>query len=182
MVANTGDTAAMGENSNIKVVVRVRPQNTKEQEGNHRVVIRVLDDNMLVFDPKEEASPGFFHGKRRRGRDIMHKKNRDIRFAFDRVFDMHCDNREVYENTTQGILHGLLDGYNCSVFAYGATGAGKTFTMLGSKENPGVVFHTMMELYQRIEAIKQEKTCDVAVSYLEVRTREYVSQRTKSFS
>lgn len=54
------------------------------------------------------------------------------------------------------------------MFAYGATGAGKTYTMLGSKHCPGVVFHTMMELYQKIDAVKSEKTCDVAVSYLEV--------------
>jgi kinesin family protein 18/19 len=55
-----------------------------------------------------------------------------------------------------------------SVFAYGATGAGKTFTMLGNYQNPGVMFLTMMDLYQRIDDMKNDKTCDVAVSYLEV--------------
>ena len=102
------------DGGNIRVVVRVRPENSQEQEGNHRVVIRVLDENVLVFDPKEEASPGFFHGKRRRGRDILRKKNKDIRFAFDYVFDTDASNRMLYENTTQGILDGVLDGYNCS--------------------------------------------------------------------
>ena len=58
--------------------------------------------------------------------------------------------------------------YYFSVFAYGATGAGKTFTMLGNAQNPGVIFLTMMDLYDRIEAMKDEKICDVAVSYLEV--------------
>ena len=56
------------------------------------------------------------------------------------------------------------------MFAYGATGAGKTFTMLGNAQNPGVIFLTMMDLYDRIEAMKDEKICDVAVSYLEVIT------------
>ena len=55
-----------------------------------------------------------------------------------------------------------------TVFAYGATGAGKTFTMLGNHQCPGVIFSTMMELYDRIDKMKEEKTCDVAVSYLEV--------------
>ena len=55
-----------------------------------------------------------------------------------------------------------------SVFAYGATGAGKTYTMLGTKDKPGVMYHTMMDLYSRIESIKDSATCDVAVSYLEV--------------
>ena len=55
-----------------------------------------------------------------------------------------------------------------TVFAYGATGAGKTFTMLGSDSEPGVMFHTMRDLYQRIGELKTDKTCEVAVSYLEV--------------
>ena len=55
------------------------------------------------------------------------------------------------------------------MFAYGATGAGKTFTMLGNSETPGVTFLTMMDLYKRIDSLKEEKICEVAVSYLEVR-------------
>ena len=54
------------------------------------------------------------------------------------------------------------------MFAYGATGAGKTHTMLGSKQEPGVMYLTMNDLYKRIDAMKETKTCDVAVSYLEV--------------
>ena len=56
----------------------------------------------------------------------------------------------------------------CAVFAYGATGAGKTHTMLGSESNPGVIYHTMIYLYKHISEMSEEKTCDVAVSYLEV--------------
>ncbi|PKU28559.1 hypothetical protein llap_21137 [Limosa lapponica baueri] len=54
------------------------------------------------------------------------------------------------------------------VFAYGATGAGKTYTMLGSEKNPGIMYLTMVELYKRIEARKEEKSCEVLVSYQEV--------------
>ena len=54
-----------------------------------------------------------------------------------------------------------------SVFAYGATGAGKTFTMLGTAETPGVTFHGVMSLYDRIAHIT-DKTYDIAASYLEV--------------
>nr|XP_015194131.1 PREDICTED: kinesin-like protein KIF18A [Lepisosteus oculatus] len=57
---------------------------------------------------------------------------------------------------------------NVAVFAYGATGAGKTHTMLGSAEDPGVMYHTMKELYSRIEQVQDEKVFDIAVSYLEV--------------
>ncbi|KAF1552248.1 Kinesin-like protein KIF18B, partial [Eudyptula minor] len=54
------------------------------------------------------------------------------------------------------------------VFAYGATGAGKTYTMLGSEKSPGIMYLTMVELYKRIEARKEEKSCEVLVSYQEV--------------
>ncbi|NXA19333.1 KI18B protein, partial [Ibidorhyncha struthersii] len=54
------------------------------------------------------------------------------------------------------------------VFAYGATGAGKTYTMLGSDKNPGIMYLTMVELYKKIEARKEEKSCEILVSYQEV--------------
>ncbi len=54
------------------------------------------------------------------------------------------------------------------MFAYGATGAGKTHTMLGSKEDPGVMYRTMNELFKRMEEAKEEKEFSVAFSYLEV--------------
>ncbi|KAI0222183.1 Kinesin-like protein KIF18A [Lamellibrachia satsuma] len=154
--------------SRIKVCVRVRPENATELEGNHCTVVNVIGDNLLMFDPKTEESPDYYHGKQRKMRDIRKKPKKDMRFVFDHVFDEHASNEELYEHTTKGILDGLLDGYNCSVFAYGATGAGKTFTMLGSESEPGVMFHTMRDLYQRISEIKPEKICEVAVSYLEV--------------
>lgn len=55
-----------------------------------------------------------------------------------------------------------------TVFAYGATGAGKTYTMLGSEKSPGIMYLTMVELYKRIEARKDEKNCEVLISYQEV--------------
>jgi kinesin family member 18/19 len=54
------------------------------------------------------------------------------------------------------------------VFAYGATGAGKTHTMLGTGENPGIIFLTVMELYRRMDELRSTKKFEVSVSYLEV--------------
>uniref|UniRef100_A0A8V0ZTS8 Kinesin-like protein n=1 Tax=Gallus gallus TaxID=9031 RepID=A0A8V0ZTS8_CHICK len=59
-------------------------------------------------------------------------------------------------------------GPEVAVFAYGATGAGKTYTMLGSEQSPGIMYLTMAELYRRIEARRDEKSCEVLVSYQEV--------------
>ena len=77
-------------------------------------------------------------------------------------------NEDVFVSTTKDLVDVLFQGYNCSVFVYGATGAGKTFTMLGSQDSPGITFKTVMEIYNRIEEKREDCTCEIAVSYLEV--------------
>lgn len=161
-------------NTTMKVIVRIRPENESEIRSNCETIVRQLDKHVLVFDPKQDNMPQFRDGEggvrggARKRRPFLSKKRKDLRFAFDRVFDETSSQQEVFETTTRPILEGLLDGVNCSVFAYGATGAGKTYTMLGSEEEPGIMFLTTMELYRRIECLKSEKICDVAVTYLEV--------------
>ncbi|XP_033106155.1 kinesin-like protein KIF18A [Anneissia japonica] len=160
--------ASNEKQTNVRVVIRVRPENRHEAESGSRNIIEVLDDHVLVFDPKEQTSPQYYHGRKVRRRNILVRKNKDLRFAFDRVFDGSASQQNVYESTTKPVIDGLMNGYNCSVFAYGATGAGKTFTMLGDPNSPGVIFLTMMELYHRIEQVQSEKLCDIAISYLEI--------------
>ncbi|XP_060138321.1 kinesin-like protein KIF18B [Zootoca vivipara] len=153
-----------GEGS-VAVVVRVRPQTPREREANRQSVVQVVGDCMLVFDPEEPSPPGVFA----QAQDPPSKrKGKNLTFAFDRVFGESATQAEVFENTTKEILDGVLNGYNCSVFAYGATGAGKTHTMLGSEKEPGIMYFTMEELYKQIEARKEEKHCEVLVSYQEV--------------
>ncbi|XP_069461937.1 kinesin-like protein KIF18B isoform X2 [Ambystoma mexicanum] len=151
---------------NVTVVVRVRPPNQREQEGNQQTVVQVVDRSMLVFDPEESDPNSVFVGLR--NHDAPKRKCKDLKFMFDHVFGEDSRQQEVFQHTTRDILDGVLNGYNCSVFAYGATGAGKTHTMLGSEVDPGVMFLTMVELYRRIEEIKEEKLCEVLISYLEV--------------
>ncbi|KAJ6652652.1 hypothetical protein lerEdw1_011222 [Lerista edwardsae] len=160
-------TAQEDVGNHVKVVVRVRPENQKEKDSSFRKVLDVVDKYILVFDPKvEEVS--FFHGKKLPYRDLNKKQNKDLKFVFDAVFDENSTQLEVFEHTTKTVLDGFLNGYNCTVLAYGATGAGKTYTMLGSPEEPGVMYLTMTELYDSIDRMKEEKHCALAVSYLEV--------------
>ena len=61
-----------------------------------------------------------------------------------------------------------MQGYNASVFAYGATGAGKTYTMLGTEENPGIMMNSIEELFKAIEVYSAERDYKLKVSYIEV--------------
>ena len=155
-------------NSTMKVVVRLRPETEAEVASSYQSVVKPLDDFVLVFDPLPDNAPTFNKPTPFKRKAFLSKKHKDLQFAFDKVFDETASQVDVFENTTKAIIDGVLDGMNCSVFAYGATGAGKTYTMLGNLENPGVMFLTMMELYRRIDAVKSEKTCEVAVTYCEV--------------
>ena len=130
-------------NCNMKVIVRVRPASETETYTNYKRVVTVVDDHVIVFDPKKETLSG-----RKRRRSILARQPKDLRLAFDRVFDQYATQVDIFEASTKPLVDGIMNGINCSVFAYGATGAGKTYTMLGNPDNPGVTFLTMMELVQ----------------------------------
>ncbi|PNY26900.1 Kinesin-like protein 5 [Tolypocladium capitatum] len=129
-----------------------------------RSVIKVVDDRCLVFDPPEDSPVQRF------SRSVIptSKKVKDQVFAFDRVFDDNTTQSDVYEGTTKSLLDSVLDGYNATVFAYGATGCGKTHTITGTAQHPGIIFLTMQELFEKIEERSSEKTTELSLSYLEI--------------
>lgn len=161
-----GSTQNMG--SNIKVAVRVRPLNDRELGENTRIVVDVVDDSMLVFDPKEEIRPFFYQGVQQPNNNFLKRANKELKFVFDNVCGQSATNKDVFETTIKDMLAGLMEGYNCSVFAYGATGAGKTFTMIGNSEHPGITYLTMEHLFYTINSFEKEREFDIAVSYIEV--------------
>ena len=93
---------------------------------------------------------------------------KDQTFGFDRIFDENVTQAEVYEGTTKDLLDSVLDGYNATVFAYGATGCGKTHTITGTIQQPGIIFLTMQELFERITERSGEKVEEISLSYLEI--------------
>ncbi|KAI9883453.1 MAG: hypothetical protein M1823_004787 [Watsoniomyces obsoletus] len=130
-----------------------------------RPVIKVIDDKCLVFDPPENDPVQKFT------RSVVPsagKRVKDRTFAFDRVFDENTTQGDVYEATTRGLLDSVLDGYNATVFAYGATGCGKTHTITGTSQQPGIIFLAMQELFERISERRADKDTDVSLSYLEI--------------
>ncbi|KAI9861445.1 MAG: kinesin-like protein Klp5 [Trichoglossum hirsutum] len=130
-----------------------------------RPVIKVVDDKCLVFDPPEDNPIHRF------SRSVIPNQGRRVKdqtFAFDRVFDEHTTQGDVYEATTKNLMDSVLEGYNATVFAYGATGCGKTHTITGTAQQPGIIFLTMQELFEKIEERKDEKVIEVSLSYLEI--------------
>lgn len=150
--------------SNILVAVRVRPLSKTERSRGHRSILEVMDGKVVVVkDPNEKKNK----------KDILRRnRSREKRYAFDYAFGPNTNSETVYRNTTEFLIDGVLDGYNATVFAYGATGAGKTYTMLGTDTQPGIMFQTLKQLFDRTNAIEQDsaagKEYKVSLSYLEV--------------
>lgn len=74
----------------------------------------------------------------------------------------------MYSVTTKPLIENVVTGYNATVFAYGATGAGKTYTMLGSDNRPGIMGLTLNDLFDHMDSTKEDVKYRVTMSYLEV--------------
>lgn len=73
----------------------------------------------------------------------------------------------VYERTCSHLIQSVVKGYNATVFAYGTTGSGKTYTMTGYESQPGIMYKIVEDMFKRILA-DSENTYDIRVSYVEI--------------
>ncbi|KAF8138245.1 P-loop containing nucleoside triphosphate hydrolase protein [Boletus edulis] len=135
-----------------------------------RDIVQIVDDRILTFDPDEKDKARAF--VERGFVPPGTKRYKDKRFMFDTVFDGEARQEEVYGATAKPLLNRLLDGYNATVFAYGATGCGKTHTISGTDADPGVIYLTMADLFQRIDDRRDEWNTEVVVTFLEIYNEE----------
>lgn len=87
-------------------------------------------------------------------------------FQFDRVYDPACTNAEVFDQSVEELITQVVNGYNATVFAYGTTGSGKTFTMQGSEHDLGVIPRSVYRLFELLEA--RGTAAVVRLSYFEI--------------
>ncbi|XP_015277559.1 PREDICTED: kinesin-like protein KIF19 [Gekko japonicus] len=140
------------------VALRIRPINETElEEGAGIIAHRVGDQMVVLMDPTEDPD------------DILRaNRSREKTFIFDMVFDHTASQEEVYMCTTKNLIEGVISGYNATVFAYGPTGAGKTYTMLGLDAEPGIYIRTLHDLFRAIEATSGDMAYSVCMSYFEI--------------
>ncbi|XP_015252985.1 PREDICTED: kinesin-like protein KIF19 [Cyprinodon variegatus] len=112
---------------------------------------------VVLMDPMEDPD------------DILRaNRSREKTYMFDVAFDFSASQEEVYRATTKGLIEGLISGYNATVFAYGPTGCGKTYTMLGTDKEPGIYVRTLNDLFRAIEETSDDMLYSVSMSYLEI--------------
>ncbi|XP_016007189.2 kinesin-like protein KIF21A isoform X10 [Rousettus aegyptiacus] len=124
------------DESSVRVAVRIRPQLAKEKiEGCH-ICTSVTPGEPQVFLGKDKA------------------------FTFDHVFDIDSQQEQIYTQCIEKLIEGCFEGYNATVFAYGQTGAGKTYTMGTGfdvniiEEEQGIISRAVKHLFKSIEEKK----------------------------
>ncbi|KFO30525.1 Kinesin-like protein KIF19 [Fukomys damarensis] len=112
---------------------------------------------VVLMDPMEDPD------------DILRAhRSREKSYLFDVAFDFTSTQEMVYQATTKDLIEGVISGYNATVFAYGPTGCGKTYTMLGTDHEPGIYVRTLNDLFRAIEESSSDVEYEVSMSYLEI--------------
>jgi kinesin family protein 18/19 len=156
-VDNESAAAKIGGESNILVAVRCRPMNAREEACGHDSVVKVMDGSLVVVTDPPAKENDFLRAN----------KTREKRYAFDHAFDEKTPQESIFKSTTKLLIDGVMNGYNATVFAYGATGTGKTYTMIGTPTSPGLMVQTVEEFFVKVRA-NTDKKFTVKLSYLEV--------------
>ncbi|KAK0175421.1 hypothetical protein PV327_009172 [Microctonus hyperodae] len=143
----------------VQVVVRCRPMDEKETSRNFSRVVEISPSRGVVEirNPREDPS----------------KDNSKI-FTFDAVYDWHSSQQDIYEETVRPLVSSVLDGFNGTIFAYGQTGTGKTYTMEGSKSNVdrrGIIPRSFEHIFNHIGRSENMQYL-VRASYLEIYQEE----------
>lgn len=137
----------------MRVVVRVRPLNDSERAKACSSVIDVdrSDSQVSIFS----------------SRSVPPKT-----FAFDAVYDPSSHQQQIYDETAFPLVESVLEGYNGTIFAYGQTGCGKTFTMSGDEEHPGVIPNAFRHIFGAISDTQTTRMFLVYCSYVEIYNEE----------
>eukprot|EP00899_Mesostigma_viride_P029435 jgi/Mesvir1/9677/Mv12160-RA.1 len=144
----------------LSVCVRCRPLTKGEKAASCFNIARIMDNRIVVvLDPEE--------GRPRQPGELGEKRSKEKRYIFDAAYGEGATNYDLYRRTVKPMTIGLFRGLNATVFAYGATGSGKTYTMVGSQEDPGLMVLSINEIFDLVSK-EREKHLEVHCSYLEV--------------
>ena len=159
------DTEDADDEANVLVCVRVRPPS--EKESGRENMVTVMDQNCVVFHPNGQV--GYREEGIQKRLVSGAKRSREQTYKFDTVFGPSATQQEVYNGSAKHVIDACVKGFNATVFAYGATGSGKTHTMMGNETaGPGVMVLSMRDLFAKMEERRLESQYKICISYLEI--------------
>ncbi|XP_012907322.2 kinesin-like protein KIF1A isoform X3 [Mustela putorius furo] len=160
--------------ASVKVAVRVRPFNSREMSRDSKCIIQMSGSTTTIINPKQpKGDPKSFSF------DYSywsHTSPEDINYA---------SQKQVYRDIGEEMLQHAFEGYNVCIFAYGQTGAGKSYTMMGKqeKDQQGIIPQLCEDLFSRInDTTNDNMSYSVEVSYMEIyceRVRDLLNPKNK---
>ncbi|KAM9355201.1 kinesin-like protein KIF3C [Pholidichthys leucotaenia] len=144
----------------VKVVVRCRPLTRKEDSNGPSGGIVQMDlklGQVILRNPRAPQSEP------------------QKTFTFDAVYDANSKQRDLYDESVRPLIDSVLAGFNGTIFAYGQTGTGKTYTMQGAWRDPekrGVIPNAFDHIFTHISRSQSDKQYLVQASYLEIYREE----------
>ncbi|KAK9495583.1 P-loop containing nucleoside triphosphate hydrolase protein [Lipomyces doorenjongii] len=147
--SSTSITPSRESSSSIKVVARFRPQNATELQQGGSPIVSFVGEDTCTLETKD------FGGN----------------FTFDQVFSMDSKQSDVFNFSIKSTVDDILNGYNGTVFAYGQTGAGKSYTMMGPSiegAQRGIIPRIVEQIFASIMQSPAEIEYTVRVSYMEI--------------
>ncbi|XP_026711372.1 kinesin-like protein KIF1A isoform X11 [Athene cunicularia] len=160
--------------ASVKVAVRVRPFNSREMSRESKCIIQMSGSTTTILNPKQP-------------------KETPKSFSFDYSYWSHttpadinyASQKQVYCDIGEEMLQHAFEGYNVCIFAYGQTGAGKSYTMMGKqeKDQQGIIPQLCEDLFSRInDTTNDNMSYSVEVSYMEIyceRVRDLLNPKNK---
>ncbi|XP_029139528.1 kinesin-like protein KIF1A isoform X3 [Protobothrops mucrosquamatus] len=160
--------------ASVKVAVRVRPFNSREMSKDSKCIIQMTGNTTTIINPKQP-------------------KETPKSFSFDYSYWSHttpedinyASQKQVYLDIGEEMLQHAFEGYNVCIFAYGQTGAGKSYTMMGKqeKDQQGIIPQLCEDLFSRInDTTNDNMSYSVEVSYMEIyceRVRDLLNPKNK---
>jgi len=144
----TGNQAATAAEDSIKVICRFRPLNDTEERTGSKVIVKFpsgSDDQCVSIAGKV--------------------------YMFDKVLKPNVTQSQVYEATAKNIVKDVLSGYNGTIFAYGQTSSGKTHTMEGVINDPGlqgIIPRIVNDIFNHIYSMEENLEFHIKCSYFEI--------------
>uniref|UniRef100_A0A8C1IYK5 plus-end-directed kinesin ATPase n=1 Tax=Cyprinus carpio TaxID=7962 RepID=A0A8C1IYK5_CYPCA len=160
--------------ASVKVAVRVRPFNSREMSKESKCIIQMSGNTTTIINPKapkETKSFNFDYSY------WSHTTPEDINYA---------SQQQVFRDIGEEMLLHAFEGYNVCIFAYGQTGAGKSYTMMGKqeKDQQGIIPLLCEDLFTKINDNNTDNNMSysVEVSYMEIyceRVRDLLNPKNK---
>ena len=169
------NTIPLSQYDNLKVSIRVRPPLPREtEEGIPFRSIAIVSQDHKSISLAEYLGAELDEIERQREWEEKPHLFQLHRFTFDSVFDLDSTQLDVYNQTAKPAVMSVLEGYNSTIFAYGQTGTGKTYTMEGftyNNKDParGIIQRTIEDIFYFIESTSNENTkFIIRASYLQI--------------